>query len=716
MELDSDPNPLGTKTLQELSLTELEVEINQGAVADASRSELLGILMGWLNEQIKQDSITQNEGLLDGFVKLLKMQNHAEVEPFNLTQVDEMFNEWLKKDAIQNPAYMRRYLITQQDVHHLFAEEKRSIQDSRSSSSLFEYQHGRAECYPPALSEDDNVRTEIEKTNLPQDVDYKTLLRTTQCSTFSSQTNIIEIDKPCQSVNLTNTNAALSEQLNNTDSQDTNADDVIITRESIVIPSSPIAKMPRRSKSNNRRGRAYKVHSDVSESTAPPKNYICRRCHEPGHWIQHCPTNLDPNYDQAPPRDYRCNFCGHHGDHFATLCPKNPYEGSLSKQRKQTIVETRGSRTPTRDSRRYYQVEESSTTRSRGRHRSRSPEQRSRGPYRSRSPEQRRPHQGRTNIYSPRTQNEDERRQPRRTDDSDISPYTTRSRLTRELYMNSDANDRRESSPRLRDNPFNFERRPNTVPSSYRSRSPLVKKPRKRRRDLDKVTSKTEEGRLAYDDEIDTQIRSISSLSVTDHPLQSTSAYSVGEDKLPRPTLASVVIAAEDLDNVENKTDEFLRALAAEFKLESEDISRPMAVNNHEAEREADGSRTMDICIDDTNYSGAAMDLEWPEAQAYSSPKSQLVLCPPFSPKVVFLFRARENHIINARAKRQTASQMMEKSEEVSTRRTEQADKVTAVHLPLPHRLLNTEVEDGAGASETSSSSSRNKLDLYADR
>ncbi|KAJ8565523.1 hypothetical protein K7X08_008099 [Anisodus acutangulus] len=29
----------------------------------------------------------------------------------------------------------------------------------------------------------------------------------------------------------------------------------------------------------------------------PPSGYVCHRCNVPGHFIQHCPTNGDPNYD-----------------------------------------------------------------------------------------------------------------------------------------------------------------------------------------------------------------------------------------------------------------------------------------------------------------------------------------------------------------------------------------------------------------------------------
>ncbi|KAK9927599.1 hypothetical protein M0R45_024776 [Rubus argutus] len=33
------------------------------------------------------------------------------------------------------------------------------------------------------------------------------------------------------------------------------------------------------------------------EKKTPPQGYICHRCKVPGHYIQHCPTNGDPNFD-----------------------------------------------------------------------------------------------------------------------------------------------------------------------------------------------------------------------------------------------------------------------------------------------------------------------------------------------------------------------------------------------------------------------------------
>ncbi|XP_074271758.1 E3 ubiquitin ligase PQT3-like [Silene latifolia] len=33
------------------------------------------------------------------------------------------------------------------------------------------------------------------------------------------------------------------------------------------------------------------------QQKTPPQGYICHRCKIPGHYIQHCPTNGDPNFD-----------------------------------------------------------------------------------------------------------------------------------------------------------------------------------------------------------------------------------------------------------------------------------------------------------------------------------------------------------------------------------------------------------------------------------
>ncbi|TGJ84156.1 hypothetical protein E0Z10_g4592 [Xylaria hypoxylon] len=236
MELGKSPEALSTGALQSMSLKDLEAKIHESAVANISRSEIFDVLMTWFNEQIKQDIITQSNYLLDRFVMLLHMRNYADIEPFNLTQVDEMFNGWLEKDIIQNPAYRRKYLIIQQDVHRLFADERRDSQNS-GASSLFDCEHELREMHSPSLSceqEDNSMRAE-ENTSLQQDTGHSTHISAAQQFIYLARAKTVGIDQSDRSHVVKHMGVILPQQSSDTHSQDVDADDVIIARETIDI-------------------------------------------------------------------------------------------------------------------------------------------------------------------------------------------------------------------------------------------------------------------------------------------------------------------------------------------------------------------------------------------------------------------------------------------------------------------------------------------------
>ncbi|KAI0196110.1 hypothetical protein EV127DRAFT_497438 [Xylaria flabelliformis] len=669
MESDHSLEALNNKDLRDISLKELEARIHEGALANISRSDLFDILMNWFNEQIKQDIVTQSQHLLQSFVELLHMHNHADIEPFTLTQVDEAFDRWLEEDAVQNQAYRRRYLITQQDVHLLFSKETQHFQNS-TAPSLIDRQHDGDSCSPALSCEHEDNKDTIEKANAnPQhNTGHGTPLRAAQHSKLPGKAEIIDIDKSGPSNDFTNKDTIFSQHLNDTHVEDPDAD---VVQEIILIDSSSDAEMRRTVTRADRRGRKYKVLEDL-EFSSPPKNYICRRCQKPGHWIQLCPTNLDPHYDQAPAHDYRCNFCGRKGDHFATLCSKNPYEGSLAKQREHAVARTREPRTPAKSSWRHYQRQEPSATRLQDRYRSHSPEQRARSRYRSRTPDYRRSYQGKIDDYESQPRNGDNRSRRRHRDESDVSPYTARVRLTREFHMNSVNTKERGSSSRSWDDPVRFERRSTTPPPLHLCRSPSAKKAWRGHRDLDKVT-KTDEGRLAYDDESEIVPKSSPCPPIAS-PQRRMIAGSTGGEEV-----------VSDDSEIKMKADDFLRGLAAEIMFKNENIAESIEVDAYEDESEFDGGHAIEDCTDDSNCSDMAIESKSPAVQTIPSPTHRLVQCPPFRPEIVSLFNARENPIINSKAIRKTACQMMEKSENVRTRHSE------LVHRPatVPSNLVN---------------------------
>lgn len=190
--------------------------------------------MRWLNEHIKQDTITQNEEDLSIFVGMLHNRNcqymahYIQLPVFTLEQVDEAFRGWLKKDAVDDPAYTRRYLITQQDVHRMFTNQ--------------------AEKNRKCLT--DNEVAEIDKPNSPKGT------------------------KPTEKL--------LTEGQSGTSPHGAEPNTLIGTQEITSIYSSPREERSPSSTITLRRGRETTVGSESPEPSLLPKKYVCKRCDKPG--------------------------------------------------------------------------------------------------------------------------------------------------------------------------------------------------------------------------------------------------------------------------------------------------------------------------------------------------------------------------------------------------------------------------------------------------
>ncbi|KAI1295820.1 hypothetical protein F5Y03DRAFT_410425 [Xylaria venustula] len=647
MELDG-PEHRNTTISQDICLDDLEIKFYEDIETSAPRSEIFGTLMTWLNGQIKQDIITQSERLLARFARLLHVCHQTNVEPSALTRVDDMFNKWLEKDAIQNPAYRRRYLITQQDLHRLLFEEIRDSQIPRAFS--MSDNRGRTEDnHPSDLSlrqKKNTAKSENEDTKLTkiqQDTDYDTIMSAApECS---ANVEKVAVDKSKRSGGF-KYKRDVPQQPDDSHSQDADKEDMAITRAAIQMDFPPAAKISPPSTRASRRAR-----------------YICKRCNKSGHMIQHCPTNLDPRYDQEPDQDYRCDFCGRHGNHYATLCPKNPHESSLTKQRERAEIELREPRTPSRNSRRDDQNQEISLKNFRKRYRSHSLKRRSQHRYRSRSPERYYYRRRGAGGYSPRTGNNDEHWPPF-SDESDESPYKTRVRRSREAHMSISVSENRgkESPSESGNDGFPFGHLKGSHSPSRRIRTHLIVSSRQRHKDLDKVT-RSDEGRLAYDDESDAlgEIKSSPCSIVT---TVTGRTFSIGKDEVTGSEIPSVTLTPENPDKTKDEIEDFLCALAADIMMERTDNHRSTGVDVADAERGTGSNLPMDTTsIHDDDNSDVVAESELPAIVTTPSPRHRLVQCPPFSPEVVSLFSVKETPIINVRSNRKTASQMMGKSE-----------------------------------------------------
>ncbi|KAG9249240.1 hypothetical protein BJ878DRAFT_537463 [Calycina marina] len=66
----------------------------------------------------------------------------------------------------------------------------------------------------------------------------------------------------------------------------------------------------------------------------PPPGYRCNRCGRVGHYLQVCPTNMDPSFDRPPNKTYQCTVCGKYGDHYKSVCFLNKDPLSINQKRK----------------------------------------------------------------------------------------------------------------------------------------------------------------------------------------------------------------------------------------------------------------------------------------------------------------------------------------------------------------------------------------------
>ncbi|KAI0596298.1 hypothetical protein F4775DRAFT_321684 [Biscogniauxia sp. FL1348] len=341
-----------------------------------------------------------------------------------------------------------------------------------------------------------------------------------------------------------------------------------------------------------------------------------------GHWIQLCPTNLDPSYDKPPDPSYRCELCGQVGSHFATLCPRNENEISLTKKRQRIAS---GSEPPLW--RGYYQGRSASPM----------------DGYR----------QGGHDIYrpdhSPRARYDEPTRHARRPEyGRELSPYSERVRLTRERERER-GRDLRKPSPRrstrgsyrpLGRSSSPLRRRRDSKTSSVRS--PRLMTDSDRSRD-----GESREGRLAYDDEIDVFMEPCLSLqaSMGEDALEPTEDINKGASMNNVSPIMDGT--SEDIERAKREADAFLDALGIEIMASKKScaVDDPMSID--------DIHSVIDGC--DT--------LDEPKTPIFEKPnggKIRRVDNPQLQEEVDILLAGRDNHVVHSRASRKRTCEMID--------------------------------------------------------
>ncbi|KAI0010971.1 hypothetical protein F4779DRAFT_616038 [Xylariaceae sp. FL0662B] len=645
--MDISPNlvALGIEDLGNLTLKELENKLNNVSPEQIYRPQVLETLMGWLHEQIKEDTIMQQKSLLPDFMNLLTMQNRLPVVPFNESEVGQIFKEWQIKDAVENPANRRRYLIAHSEIQRLFQEDgSGSDQENRrfSLKSPSQSQHEGLSALPnedfgTGVLADIGNKTS-KHTNLAGGKRNKTGANEIPLGKRKSLRGIaeqeaIKFDEYGKSLAvppvpdtipttqkkglpLRDSDSAGATTIGETDALD-------VTAES--MPQSLEMGKPSASSRKHFHGRKHQSSTGGFDFSRPtPPGYVCKRCGRPGK---------DTGFSSAQQTWTR------NGTNLLRLI----IDVSLTKQRQR--VSTQPS-TPTQDDARSYRDR-----------RSPSPYQRRR----SRSPVVHRPHKGH-DIYrpdvSPRPQYEDSDRRSRHyVDRTSVSPWSARERMTRELQ-------RRGESPR-RHAPDKYRPRGRSAspPRSHRDRTAPTQIRSVLRGDPTEARNREREGRLAYDDDV---FMDSDPATLTPEWFESPKQQAIGpagrSDKVTKYMSSTPDETPEQMEQAKRETSQFLELLGVEILTNESSIDHSLeSVVMMDIDDDAmvsDSHMSVDTTTGEEDYCKIAAEEGPPAYLERGGVLFQTVLAPRFSPNVVEMFRGRGNPVIHPKSNRKTAEEI----------------------------------------------------------
>ncbi|KAH8201283.1 hypothetical protein TruAng_004527 [Truncatella angustata] len=342
MDLSRNLEILAIKNLDKTHLADLEARVDGSIIGTSfSEQDVLNTYLGWLGEQLVQDAFFQQDSLVEAWTKSLYHRG------FDKKHIHQSFKQWQRREALRDPSTLRRLLMAEQELCDLLDNMV-----SRDSTGFLEAQDRHTsyqkENKPPhpekgrskskKLATKERSRSEDRRVG-KQRTGANDIPVTTrrQLGPPAAKEEIIEIELDNTSETGNRSNSVTPNVLGTqgVSGLPCNSEDLMITRKTILIDTAP-----RKASHGLYLGDTPRERIDHRGDYISTVRYSVLQKTPPGHWVHLCPTNLDPSFDVPPAKNYRCIYCQRLGDHFATLCPHNEHEWSLTQQRKHASLST----------------------------------------------------------------------------------------------------------------------------------------------------------------------------------------------------------------------------------------------------------------------------------------------------------------------------------------------------------------------------------------
>ncbi|KAI1877421.1 hypothetical protein JX265_003429 [Neoarthrinium moseri] len=330
MDLSRSLEALAIKRLDSTALSELEDRIDRHVGTVISRDQALHTYLGWLREQLVQDTFYQQESLVKDWIDSLRNRGYEQELIFRF------FKDWQRREAQNDPLTRRRFLLIEENMRAVLEEPQQGINPephlAQPSHRPSQKENRRPHPAEPAERKKP-AKSRKERSNRQRTGANEIPVSGPRRTGISSSHEVIVIhDSPSEPDRFpTTTDRTPPVHGDAVATQPPyDPDELMITRETIWLDTTP---------------EKVRTPSDQAEAPQSRENYMTAfktgalDQRPPGHWVNFCPTNLDPRFDVPPDPKYLCKYCGRRGVHFATLCPHNKNDWSLTQQRKKSNIQ-----------------------------------------------------------------------------------------------------------------------------------------------------------------------------------------------------------------------------------------------------------------------------------------------------------------------------------------------------------------------------------------